>query len=243
MRGWLASVSSGRRRCSGASVGSCSSVPLKHIIVRPTLMRAPVVNFHGGSSVVNTGHIIFLNGTSSAGKTTIAHSLQEQLAQPYMHISTDMFFHMYPERFVSPTRQEEAEIFAGLVPAVVSGFHRSVAVWAKAGNNMIVDHVLQEDGWLEECVENWMGLDVCFVGVKCPLEIAEQREMERGDRNIGTARYQYDRVHRHGLYDVQVDTSTLSVQASTDRIISGTKVSPSESAFGELVKLRGLSST
>ena len=33
----------------------------------------------------------------------------------------------------------------------------------------------------------------------------ERREAER-DREPGTARYQYERVHAHGLYDVEVDT-------------------------------------
>ena len=39
------------------------------------------------------------------------------------------------------------------------------------------------------------GLRVVFVGVCCPLDVLESREKERGDRQIGTARYQYDRVY------------------------------------------------
>lgn len=38
---------------------------------------------------MNKGHIIFLNGTSSSGKTTIAKALQEKLAEPYMYVSVD----------------------------------------------------------------------------------------------------------------------------------------------------------
>jgi len=180
------------------------------------------------------GQIIFLNGTSSCGKTTIAKALQEKLAEPYMYVSVDDFFHMYPEKYLNPTNQDEAIILAQLIPAVVSGFHRSIASLAQSGNNILVDHVLQENGWLTECVENWVGLEVLFVGLKCPLEITEQREKERGDRNIGTARYQFERVHAHGLYDIEVDTSILNVDECVIRILAAVNKKPKECAFQKL---------
>ena len=107
---------------------------------------------------MNSGDIILLNGTSSSGKTTIARTLQEKLTQAYMYVSVDDFFHMYPERYLNPTNQDEALVLANLIPSVVSGFHKSVAALARSGNNIIVDHVLQEDEWLRECVENWAAL-------------------------------------------------------------------------------------
>lgn len=183
---------------------------------------------------MKNGHVIFLNGTSSSGKTTIAKALQEKLAEPYMYVSIDNFFHMYPERFLQPTNRREAIVLEHLVPAVLSGLNRSIASLARAGNNVLVDHVLQEDGLLKECVENWAGLDVLFVGVKCPLEIAEQREKERGDRDIGTARYQFERVHIHDLYDIEIDTSILNVDECVTRIMELTSNQPKKSAFQEL---------
>ena len=38
-----------------------------------------------------TGTIIFLNGTSSAGKTTLARTLQELMDEPYQHVALDQF--------------------------------------------------------------------------------------------------------------------------------------------------------
>ena len=182
------------------------------------------------------GHILFLNGTSSSGKTTLAKALQEKLSEPYMYVSIDNFFHMYPDRFLSPTNRKGAKVLKQLVPPVLSGFHRSVAALAQAGNNVLVDHLLQEDGWLQECVERWAGCDVLFVGIRCPLEIAEQREKERGDRNIGTARYQFERVHAHDLYDIEIDTSRLRVDECVTRIIERIHVKPQESAFQKLAE-------
>lgn len=37
------------------------------------------------------GNIILLNGTSSAGKTTIAQAIQEVMEAPYLHMGIDQF--------------------------------------------------------------------------------------------------------------------------------------------------------
>jgi len=125
-------------------------------------------------------------------------------------------------------------MYMRFLPAIISGLHRCVAALAWSGNNIILDHVLQEKEWLEECVEKWDGLDVLFVGVKCPLRIAEQREKERGDRNIGTARYQFGRVHIHELYDIEMDTSVQTVEECVARITGMVKKKPTKTAFDEI---------
>ena len=183
---------------------------------------------------MENGKIIFLNGTSSSGKTTIAKVLQEKLPKPTMLVSLDGFFYLYPERILTPKTQEDAVLLSSLIPRVVSGLHGSVSALARAGNDLIVDHVLQEDAWLKECIEAWAGLDVLFVGVKCPLEIVEQREIQRGDRDAGTARYQFERVHAHGFYDVEIDTSIFSADECAERIIASLQNRPRESAFQKL---------
>ena len=45
------------------------------------------------------GNIIFLNGTSSAGKTTLSHKLQELLDEPYVHMALDQFRDGLPDKF------------------------------------------------------------------------------------------------------------------------------------------------
>lgn len=119
---------------------------------------------------MKSGHVIFLNGISSSGKTTIAKVLQEKLPEPYMYVAIDNYFHLYPNWFLNPTNQAGVMLLEKLTPAIVSGLHLSVAALAQAGNNVIVDHLLQDKGLLEECVERWVEFDVLFVGVKCPLK-------------------------------------------------------------------------
>jgi hypothetical protein len=46
-----------------------------------------------------TGTIIFLNGTSSSGKTSILRALQDRLPDPYLDMGIDRFIFMLPRRY------------------------------------------------------------------------------------------------------------------------------------------------
>jgi chloramphenicol 3-O phosphotransferase len=70
--------------------------------------------------------------------------------------------------------------------------------------------------------------------MKRELKLLEKREKERGKRAIGTARSQLERVHAHGLYDLEVDTSRLSVEECVKRIMELVNDKPKVSAFQEL---------
>jgi chloramphenicol 3-O-phosphotransferase len=73
---------------------------------------------------VEAGKVVFLSGTSSSGKTTIARALQEELRTPYMLLSTNSLIGLYPERFPSPTTREKAIVTVAMMTSAVSGFHR-----------------------------------------------------------------------------------------------------------------------
>jgi chloramphenicol 3-O-phosphotransferase len=133
-------------------------------------MRQPVDDA-GGSSVV-----IFLNGASSAGKTSIAKVLQRLLDEPSLHATFDSFIEMLPAYDLFAPAQ-----FHAAFSRMVSGFHRALPALAATGLPLIVDHVLQEPEWLEECVAALADARVWFVGVHCPLAELERREQARGN--------------------------------------------------------------
>jgi chloramphenicol 3-O phosphotransferase len=194
--------------------------------------------------------VIYLNGTSSAGKSCIARALQERLDDLYLHVQLDVFLRMVPsygwEReggaVMTPPQQEHGLLveFGPLCQTVFSGFHSSLAALASAGNNLIVDDVLLEPRWLREAVEALASHEVCFVGVHCPVDIAEERERARDDRIVGTARGQYNLAHAHGIYDVEVDTSILTPEACAERILETQQQSPRPSAFERLRSNSGM---
>lgn len=96
--------------------------------------------------------------------------------------------------------------------------HHAIAALSRCGNNVLADHVLVEQRWAEECARLFADLPAYLVGVRCPLEVVEAREASRRDRTLGQARKQYDVVHAHVLYDIEVDSSALSVEECVHRI-------------------------
>jgi len=175
------------------------------------------------------GKIIFLNGVSSSGKTTIAKELQAILDEVYLHISVDKFISLLPEHGIN-----DPEILRVEIPKIVSGFHQSIGALASTGNNVIVDHVLQEEPWLKECVDALADFRILFVGVMCPLDELEKRENAREDRQKGMAKYQFDRVHSHGVYDLEVDTSKLDLRESALQIKNYIDSGKTPNAFKQL---------
>ncbi len=149
------------------------------------------------------GTIILLNGTSSAGKSTLARALQEQLDQPYLHVDGDYFWQLYPAVYFDRRPDEIYRVWRGrFLPAC----YRSLASLAGTGLNVIIDEVLTKPmtlTWLQEALK---GYSVLFVGLHCGLEELERRERQRSDRRIGLARFQFPNIHIHGRYDVEVDT-------------------------------------
>ena len=129
------------------------------------------------------GKIIFLHGASSSGKSTIARSLQARIEEPFWHISID---HLRDAGVLPSARIKNGEFnWSAMRAAFFNGFHQSLAAYAHAGNNLILEHILDTDGWQEELGKLLVPCDVFFVGVHCSLEELIRREAERGDRRGG----------------------------------------------------------
>ncbi|MDQ4077018.1 MAG: chloramphenicol phosphotransferase [Chloroflexota bacterium] len=171
---------------------------------------------------MHPGTIIILNGTSSAGKTSIVRVLQGILDEPYLDAGIDRFLWMLPKRYLEPPLWNEIlglAVQAGpLGHQLMSGMHHAIAALSRAGNNVIADHVLVEPQWLQECATLFSDLPAYFVGVRCPIEVVEQRERERRDRTLGQARAQYPLVHAHRIYDLEVDTSLATPEECAQQI-------------------------
>ncbi len=157
---------------------------------------------------MNPGKIIFLNGVSSSGKSTLAKELQKRLAEPFLHLQLDDFIHMLP-------RTDDLDMFMRMV----SGMNRSIAVMSEEHNNLIVDHVVVDKSWLDQCLELLAGRYVLFVGLHCPLEELERRERKRDSRRQGFARAQIENIHRGKIYDIELDTHVLSVQQCAEKVL------------------------
>ena len=179
---------------------------------------------------MSRGRIIFLNGASSSGKSSIAKALQGIIEEPCIHLCIDDYLGAFQKGLWKNKQVVQQEW-----PQIVSGFHAAAAAIARAGNLLIVDDVLEENPpWVESLLELFDGLEIIFVGVHCPLEELERREQGRGDRRKGLARLQFDQVHSQAIYDVNVDTSILSPEECALRIIDHIGTVNHSSAFERL---------
>jgi chloramphenicol 3-O phosphotransferase len=162
------------------------------------------------------GKIIILNGASSSGKTSILEALQTLLEEPFLNAGIDKFIWMLPERYLDRPLWDDvlglATTAGPLGQQLFSGMHHAIAALALTGNNVIADHVLVEPAWITECARLFNNLPAYLIGIRCPLAVLEEREKTRRDRTLGQARAQHHLVHVHGFYDLEVDTSILSVE-------------------------------
>lgn len=180
--------------------------------------------------VVPIGQVIFLNGTSSSGKSSIAEELLEQLPTPYFYIPFDTLNAM---RSRSRSRELTPSVLDIALEGTRLGHLRAVAGMASEGNNVVIDQVLTKRSWLLDAVRIFEPFDVLFVGVRCSLPELERREKLRGDRAVGQAARQFPLVHRHGEYDVECETEMLSPAESARRVIDGLKSGVRVSTFSK----------
>lgn len=161
--------------------------------------------------------IIFLHGASSSGKSTLAHMVQERIEKPFWHISID---HLR-DAGVLPLGRVKAGDFTWreMRAPFFTGFHASLAAYAGAGNNLIVEHILDTPGWQGELAELFRPFDVLFAALHCPLEELRRRELARGDRPVGSAEQDALSVHEGQVYDVELHTGD-GVEANAERVMA-----------------------
>lgn len=190
--------------------------------------------------------IILLNGTSSAGKTTIAKNLQELLGDSVLfHTGVDHFWKMVPREFYDGfgTKSHETWLFSPSVDdqnnAVVhvtvgplgKKFGYTMAQFIKCladcGHDVVVDEVLLHDESFHYYAQALKDHTVYFVGVMCDMHELERREVQRGDRLVGIARGLREVVHKYKeYYDIIVDTTHISGVEGAQHILDGMQVMP-----------------
>ncbi|MFD1660276.1 chloramphenicol phosphotransferase CPT family protein [Streptomyces caeni] len=175
------------------------------------------------------GPVVFLNGTSSAGKRSIAARSLRIVDEPWLHMPVDAFHAMRSGPPLSPVELK------ALLRRTWRGYHRAVAGMAAGGGNVVVDHVLGEEWRLRDCLDLFPPQDAMLVGMRCPREELERCARARGDRPSGPAVRQPELVHARGVYDLEVDTSRAEAGECTRRIKGFLPGRPRPTAFQRLL--------
>jgi chloramphenicol 3-O phosphotransferase len=167
------------------------------------------------------GKVIFLNGTSSSGKTTLAWKIQDLANEPYYQISQDMFCEMWPGQYWSINPEK-------VFNHTISLMYHTVRMFVDKGENVVLDHVLLCDeklksdngeATLEEFKKLMSGIKVLYVKVECPIEELQRREKLRGDREPGLAESQVKLLWPQDNYDIVIDTYKEDTEFSARRVL------------------------
>jgi chloramphenicol 3-O phosphotransferase len=154
--------------------------------------------------------IIYLNGPSSVGKTTLAKALQEALNEPFLHMSFDKAIGWMPQKMNDWTQGscsttgfswKQTQDANGLLMHELQMGHfankmqhtfRDVILnLAQRGHHLIIDDFTVSQDHLDIWKAMLKDFSVLWVKLKAPLEVLEKREKERKERIVGSSRAQY----------------------------------------------------
>ena len=159
------------------------------------------------------GKIIYLEGVSSSGKTTLAKALQARLPKPFFWLAGDTFRDMAPEKFLdSPTV---------IFPEIEAATIHTIRLFSDLGIDAIVDIVpVSMSNSLDLFIQALHQCPVLYIGVTCPLEELRRREKQRGDRPTGLGESQLSWMGSQDAYDIVVDTHNQPMEECADQIIA-----------------------
>jgi adenylylsulfate kinase/chloramphenicol 3-O phosphotransferase len=146
---------------------------------------------------LDKGRIIFLNGITSAGKTSIVEALQERGDIFFYVVANDLFQEMIGDKYL------KEDYWRYLSEAIILMYH-TAKLFSDMGHNVLIDGILVEQPEIQPHYQqlrqilNDNPLDI--VEVSCPLEICRQRNIERGDRYETQSQEQYDIMARDIFY-------------------------------------------
>ena len=172
------------------------------------------------------GRVIILNGPTSAGKSTIARSVQSQADDFWLCLGLDAIVAAADPRLLAPESHRAVAIVDGRVQVgpdarrLVKALFAGVAAFARSGVNVVMDLIVLEAEWVDWWVAASDGIQTFWVGVAASPESIQQRERARGDRVPGMALAQSRVVHEYVYYDLVVDSNRDTPSECARKILS-----------------------
>jgi chloramphenicol 3-O phosphotransferase len=166
--------------------------------------------YRGPRRDVEMTEIVLLTGPTSAGKSTISHSLLAALGGRTVWIEADRCFPQIGS-LQSVSLRDRA-----------LAFHRSALAWPASGFRLILDGSLpyEDRSARRECLGILREYRLLVVGVVADAAALQARESRREDREQGRALAQAADIHSDMELDCVVNTSVDSVESCVARIIA-----------------------
>ena len=210
--------------------------------------------------MIGQGQIVILNGAPRSGKSSIAKVIQETFDGVWMNLGVDAYIlEITPQKFrpgIGLRPGGEGPGLEPMIPVWYAALYESIAAHSRLGLNVVVD-VGHHDSYtkplniLPDCARRLAGLPVLFVGVRCAIEeIMRRRNAGQAGRATryetstanepvpATVRKFQEEVHKPGIYDLEVDTTSASPEECAARIRAKLEAGAEKlPAFEKLAKL------
>ena len=162
------------------------------------------------------GRIIYLNGVTSSGKTSIVEALQVRRDIFFYVVANDLFQEMIGESYLK-------ENYWKYLGEVIILMYHTAKLFSDMGKNVIIDSILVEREGIAPHYERMQEIlrdnPLDIVEVYCPLDICRQRNIARGDRYESQSDEQAGLMAKGIRYSFHVDTGRLSPDECADAIV------------------------
>lgn len=149
---------------------------------------------------------IVLHGTSSAGKSSLAKAIQAASPVPVFHVDFDAFDCM-TEHANFGSKAERADVWR----LNCQNVRTTLSTLADSPYDLIFDTVLRDQRAFDIFMSTLCERRPAYlIGVSCELEGMEQRERNRGDRELGLARRQIGHPEYDKPYSMRLDTTSIN---------------------------------
>ena len=164
------------------------------------------------------GKIIYLNGVTSTGKTSLTKALQKNDDHFFYAMSNDLFQEMVGVRYL------REDYWKHLWDAILMMYH-TAKLFSDMGKNVIIDGMILEKEEFrphsQQVLEIFKDNPLEIVEVYCPLEICRQRNIARGDRGEFQSEFQHRYMAPDIHHSLRVDTSQYSADECAKQIVEG----------------------
>lgn len=156
------------------------------------------------------GSIIYLNGLTSSGKTSICEELSARKQYSFFVLGFDMFESTIPQWSYTDERYAKA---------IIAMYHAALS-FSEQGQDVIIDGLIMKLPGLENhykvIKQIFKGYPLKIIDIYCPMEVLRKRNIARGDRRENQSLEQSKYVEKNIDFLFHIDSGKHSVKECVD---------------------------
>lgn len=171
-----------------------------------------------GGRNMEKGTIVYLNGVTSTGKTSIVAALRRTKMLDFYYLSDDIF-----DNYIIDALYGAPDYWQKLSEAVFL-MYRTACLFSDCGKTVVIDSMLLENESFSphysRMLQIFEGYPLHVVDVYCDPEICRLRNLARGNRGVHQSDEQLAVMAKNVNYALRLDTGVLTPEQCAARICS-----------------------